>query len=195
MVGRSLFNAARNPTSLYEELHMNIYLLNLLRFAHVVGGILWAGAAISYLFFVKPSVKSIGPAGPQFMQNMTQRRRYPIFMMVTSLLTVLGGGALYWIISGGLTLAWVGTGPGLGFTIGSVAALIAFFLGALGIGPTAGQIGALGGQIAAAGQGPTPQEIARMRGLEKKLNTLENTEFILLVIALVTMATARYWIF
>jgi hypothetical protein len=173
---------------------MNIYLLNLLRFAHVVGGILWAGAAISYLFFVKPSVKSIGPAGPQFMQNMTQRRRYPIFMMVTSLLTVLAGGALYWTLSGGLTLAWAATGPGLGFTIGSVASLIAFFLGALGIGPTSGQIGVLGGQIAA-GQGATPQQSGRMRGLEKKLSTLENTEFVLLVIALVTMATARYWVF
>jgi hypothetical protein len=116
-------------------------------------------------------------------------------MMVTSLLTVLAGGALYWIISGGLTLAWVATGPGLGFTIGSVAALAAFFLGALGIGPTAGQIGALGGEIAASGQGPTPQQIDRMQGLEKKLSSLENTEFVLLAIALVTMATARYWAF
>jgi hypothetical protein len=34
-----------------------------------------------------------------------------------------------------------------------------------------------------------------MRGLEKKLSTLENTEFVLLVIVLVTMATARYWVF
>jgi hypothetical protein len=180
-------------SELQKELHMNIYLLNLLRFAHVVGGILWAGAAISYLFFVKPSVKSIGPVGPQFMQTMTQRRKYPIFMMVTSLLTVLAGGALFWTISGGLTLAWITTGPGLGFTLGSVAALIAFFLGALGIGPTAGQIGTLGEQIAR--QEPTQQQIARVQGLEKKLSTLENTEFVLLVIALVTMATARYWSF
>lgn len=174
---------------------MNIYLLNLLRFTHVVAGILWAGASIFYLFFIKPSVKSIGAAGPQFMQSLTQRRKFPIFMVTTSLLTVLAGGALYWIISGGLTLAWAKTGPGLGFTIGSVAALIAFFLGTFGIGPTSGQIGALGGQIAASGQGPTPQQASTLRGLEKKLNTIENVEFVLLVISLVTMATARYWIF
>lgn len=174
---------------------MNIYLLNLLRFTHVVAGILWAGASIFYLFFIKPSVKSIGAAGPQFMQSLTQRRKFPIFMVTTSLLTVLAGGALYWIISGGLTLAWAKTGPGLGFTIGSVAALIAFFLGTFGIGPTSGQIGALGGQIAASGQGPTPQQASTLRGLEKKLSTIENVEFVLLVISLVTMATARYWIF
>jgi hypothetical protein len=174
---------------------MNIYLLNLFRFVHVVAGILWAGASIFYLFFIKPSVKSIGPAGPQFMQNLTQRRKFPIFMVTTSLLTVLAGGALYWMLSGGLTLAWAKTGPGLGFTIGSVAALIAFFLGTFGIGPTSGQIGALGGQIAASGQGPTPQQASQLKTLDSRLSLIENVEFVLLVIALLTMATARYWVF
>jgi uncharacterized membrane protein len=181
--------------SAIKESNMSIYFLNLLRFTHVVAGILWAGAAIFYLFFVKPSVKAIGPAGPQFMQSLTQRRKLPMFMVSTSLLTVLAGGALYWMISGGLTLAWITTGPGLGFTIGSVAALIAFFLGTFGIGPTSGQIGALGGQIGASGQGPTPAQASRMQALEKKLSLIENTEFVLLAISLVTMATARYWIF
>lgn len=174
---------------------MNIYLLNLLRFVHVVAGILWAGAAISYLFFVKPSVKSIGAAGPQFMQNLMERRKYPIFMVSTSLLTVLAGGALYWIISGGLNLAWIKSGPGLGFTIGSLVALVAFLLGTFGIGPTAGQISTLGGQIAASGQGPTPEQGRKMQSLEKKMSSIENMEFVLLAISLLTMATARYWIF
>jgi uncharacterized membrane protein len=174
---------------------MNIYLLNLLRFVHVVAGILWAGASIFYLLFIKPSVKSIGPAGPQFMQNLTQRRKFPMFMVSTSLLTVLAGGMLYWFLSGGLNLAWAATGPGLGFTIGSLAALIAFFLGTFGIGPTSGQIGALGGQIAASGRAPSPEQTSRMQALEQKLSTIENVEFVLLVIALVTMATARYWVF
>lgn len=174
---------------------MNIFLLNLFRFLHVVAGILWAGASIFYLFFIKPSVKSIGPAGPQFMQNLSQRRKFPIFMMITSLLTVLAGGALYWYLAGGLSLEWAKTGPGLGFTIGSVAALIAFFLGSLGIGPTSGQIGALGGKIAASGQGPTPQQARELQTLESKLSVIENIEFVLLVISLLTMATARYWTF
>jgi hypothetical protein len=174
---------------------MNIYLLNLLRVTHVVAGILWAGAAITYLFFVKPSVKAIGVIGPQIMQNMTQRRKYPIFMMITSLLTVIAGGVLYWSFSGGINLAWVATGPGIGFTIGSVAALVAFFLGAMGIGATAGQIEALGVQIATSGRGPTPEQAGKLHALETKVSALENVEFVLLVISLVTMATARYWIF
>jgi hypothetical protein len=174
---------------------MNIYILNLLRFVHVVAGILWGGAAISYLFFVKPSVTAIGAAGPQFMKNLMERRKYPIFMMSTSLMTVLSGAALYWMLSGGLSLTWVISGPGLGFTIGSVAALIAFLVGTFGIGPTAGQMGALGGQIAASGKGPTPEQVTQMETLEKRLNLAEQIDFIMLVIAMLTMATARYWLF
>lgn len=174
---------------------MNIYLLNLLRLVHVVAGILWAGAAISYLFFVKPSVTAIGAAGPQFMKNLMERRKYPIFMMTTSLLTVLAGGALYWVFSGGFRLAYLTTGVGLGFTIGSIAALIAFLLGTFGIGPISGQIAALGGQIAASGQGPTPAQAAQLRVLETKVSRIEQVEFVLLVISLATMATARYWNF
>jgi hypothetical protein len=174
---------------------MNIYLLNLLRFIHVVAGILWGGAAISYLFFVKPSVTAIGAAGPQFMQNLMERRKYPIFMMSTSLLTILSGFPLYWLLSGGFKLAWITSGPGLGFTIGSLAALIAYFVGGLGIGPTAQKMAALGGQIAASGKGPTPEQVTQMEALEKRLNLAEQIDFIMLAIAMLTMATARYWLF
>jgi uncharacterized membrane protein len=178
-----------------KGVEMNIYLLNVLRLVHVVAGILWAGAAISYLFFVKPSVQSIGAAGPQFMQSLMERRRYPIFMMVTSLLTVLAGGALYWVFSDNLSLAWITTGKGLGFTIGSLAALIAFLLGTFGIGPTAGQIAALGKQIAVSGKGPTPEQAQQLHALETKISRIEQVEFVLLVVSMVTMATARYWNF
>jgi hypothetical protein len=174
---------------------MNIYLLILLRLTHVVAGILWGGAAVAYLFFVKPSVGSIGPAGPQFMQNLMDRRKYPVYMMVTSTLTVLSGGVLYWLSSGGLNLAWVRTGPGLGFTIGSLAALVAFLAGSFGIGPTSEAMAVLGGQIARSGAGPTPEQISTMQALEKKLVAAENLDFIMLAISMLSMAVSRYLIF
>jgi hypothetical protein len=34
-----------------------------------------------------------------------------------------------------------------------------------------------------------------MEALEKRLNLAEQIDFIMLVIAMVTMATARYWLF
>lgn len=174
---------------------MNVYLLILLRVTHVVAGILWGGAAISYLFFVKPSVQAIGATGPQFMQNLMERRKYPIFMMSMSLLTVLAGGVLYWFSSGGFNFSWIKSGVGIGFTIGALAALVAFFVGGFGIGPISGKMAMLGGQIAASGQRPTPEQISQMQALEKRLGVAEQIDFIMLVIAMLTMATARYWTF
>lgn len=174
---------------------MNAYLLILFRAAHVFCGGLWIGAAISYLFYFKPSVKAIGPAGPEFMKNLAQRRKYPLFMITTSLLTVLAGGVLYWFSSGGFNAAWVVSGPGIGFTIGSLAALIAFLVGNFGIGPVAAQIGALGQQINASGRPPTPEQIRTLQTLDKKLSRAELADIVMLIIAMLTMATARYWTF
>jgi hypothetical protein len=174
---------------------MNTYLMILLRMVHIFAGGLWIGAAISYLFFFKPSVQAIGPAGPKFMQTLAERRKYPVFMLISSLLTVLAGGALYLYASGGFNLAWIKTGAGLGFTIGSLAALVAFFVGGFGIGPTSAQMGTLGQQIGASGGGPTPEQISTLQALEKKLARAELVDFVMLVIAMLTMATARYWTF
>jgi uncharacterized membrane protein len=174
---------------------MNSYLIILLRIVHIFAGALWVGAAITYLFFIKPSVKAIGLAGPQFMQNLAERRKYPVFMISTSLLTVLAGGSLFWFSSGGFNAAWLTSGPGIGFTIGSLAALVAFLVGNFGIGPTSAQMGALGQQIGASGGRPTPEQISALQALEKKLSRAELIDFVMLVIAMITMATARYWTF
>jgi uncharacterized membrane protein len=178
-----------------KELNMNVYLLIVLRLVHVAAGILWGGAAVFLLFFVKPSVKAIGAAGPQFMQSLVERRRAPLYMIGTSVLTVVSGGLLYWFSSGGFNAVWIASGPGIGFTIGSFAALIAFLFGTFSIGPTSAQMGALGAQIAASGKGPTPEQVAKMQALEKRLNIAERVDFIMLAIAMLTMATARYWTF
>lgn len=174
---------------------MNTYLLIALRLFHVVAGTLWVGAAISYLFFVKPTVRSIGPAGPQFMQNLAARARYPMFMATISLLTVLAGGALYLNTSGGFNALWLTSGPGIGFTIGSAAGVIAFLVGTFGIGPTAGAMGALGAKIAQAGGPPSPEQLNALHSLEKRLNRVEVIDFVMLALSILTMATARYWDF
>lgn len=174
---------------------MNTIFLIVLRLIHVGAGALWIGAAIVYLFYVKPSVKAIGPAGPQFMQSLTQRQKYPVFMMTVSLLTVIAGSVLYFYASGSFNLVWLKTGVGLGFTIGSVAALIAFLVGSFGIGPTSGQMGELGAQIAASGGPPTAEQLSKMQALDARLRWAETVDFIMLTVAMVTMATARYWVF
>ena len=174
---------------------MEIYFILIMRILHIVAGVLWTGAAIVYVTHVKPAVQLIGPVGPTFMQAYMGRRKYPLFMQVNSILGVVAGLIMFWFASGRLSASWLTSGPGIGFTIGSVAGLLSFFLGALFIGPRAGRIGKLGQNIAAAGGPPSAAQAEEMHRLETELARIENVEFGLLVIALLTMATARYWYF
>jgi uncharacterized membrane protein len=166
-----------------------------LRTIHIFAGVLWVGSAIFYLLFVEPTVRTLGPAGPKFMQGLLEGRRYPLYMNLVSVLTVLAGGALYWFSSGGLQVAWLKSGPGIGFTLGSVVALGVWLLGFFMIRPRADRMGALGKEIGRAGGPPSAAQAAEMHKLSHELTSIERVDAILLTVALVAMATARYWSF
>jgi hypothetical protein len=174
---------------------MDVLWINFLRIVHISAGTLWVGAAVVYLFFIGPSVKATAPAGAKFLQYFIARQKYPMFMSIVSALTILAGAALYWRDAGGDLASWVMTGPGLGFTIGAVVSIVVFILGLVMLKPRGERLGALGAQIEAAGGPPTPEQLAELQTLDKELHTLEWVDFILLAIALLTMATARYWLF
>lgn len=172
---------------------MNAYLFYILRSVHIFSGVLWVGGAISYFFFVEPAVKGLGAARPKFMQGFIEKRRYPLYMNVVSALTIVAGALLYWNTSGGLQLAWVRTGAGLGFTFGSVVALVVYLIGFLMLRPRAERMGALGKQIGAAGGPPTAEQAAELGQLEHELRSVKRIDVILLTIALLAMAAARNW--
>jgi hypothetical protein len=171
------------------------FLIIVLRLTHIVAGAFWAGAAVAYFFFFAPTAKGLGPAGPKFMQDLVGKHRYPVFMNVTSMLTILAGLALYWFSSTGLSVAWITSGPGLGFTLGSLAALAAFAVGFFGIRPRAQRMGALSAAIGAAGGPPTPEQGAELGKLDAEMHAYERWDVGLLIVSLVLMATARYWTF
>ncbi len=172
-----------------------VFVVFLLRLVHIVAGAFWAGAAVAYFLYFEPTAKGLGPARSKFMQDLVGRHRYPMFMNMSSMLTILAGLGLYWVTSGGLSLVWVTSGPGLGFTLGSLAALAAFGIGFFGIRPRAERIGALGAAIGAAGGPPTPEQGAEMGRLDAEIHGYERWDVSLLVLSLALMATARYWSF
>jgi len=174
---------------------MDILWVNFLRIMHIFAGTLWVGAAVLYLFYITPSVKATAPAGTKFHQYLIARQKYPIFMIIVSTLTIIAGAILYWRDAGGDLASWITTGPGLGFTIGTIASFLVYFVGMALITPRGKRLGVLGAQIEAAGGPPTKEQMAELETLDKQLHTLEWVDFILLAIALVTMATARYWLF
>ncbi len=167
---------------------MNVLMI-VLRLVHILSGVFWVGAGMVTYFFLSPAVAATGESGQKMMGYMITKERMTVRITVAAVLTVLAGGFLYWIDSGGLTSAWIGSPAGLGFAIGALFALVG-----LGTGMMVGRNAAKLGKIAAAAQGkPSPEQIAEMQAAQKQMGNMSRISTIALIIALACMATARYW--
>ena len=174
---------------------MDLWLLILARIVHVVASVCWAGGAFILFLFIEPTAKTLAPDGNKFLQHMIARGRFGIFMTVSSTLTVLSGIPLFWQDAGGNLLAWAQTGPGLGFTLGTIAGIAVFVVGMFLIRPRADELGRLGSELQLAGGPPSPAQVAKLQTLGQEMASLGKIDFVLLVAALVLMGTARYWWF
>jgi ribose/xylose/arabinose/galactoside ABC-type transport system permease subunit len=163
------------------------------RFIHVVSAILWVGFAFAVFVFVEPTVAAFGPEGGRFMGYMVEKRKVPQVITSLSGLTVLGGVVLYLKASSGLDGDWIASGPGIGFTIGAIAGIVAFVMGLVAIKPTVDRMSALGAEIQSAGGPPRPEQAATMDRLTERFKALGKADLVLILIAAATMATARYW--
>jgi uncharacterized membrane protein len=174
---------------------MNIYIILLLRIIHIFAGVLWVGSAIFYLFLVQPAVKSIGSDGHKFMNSLFTRQRYPMYMGIIATLTIVSGILLFPGTSGNFNLGWIKSGPGLGFTLGSLAGIAVYFVGFLMVKPRAQRMGKLVHEIGMAGGPPTQEQLADLERGDKDLNQAERLDFVLLSVSLLLMAIARYMVF
>jgi hypothetical protein len=151
---------------------------------------MWVGSAILYILLLLPAVKSAESAGHKVMQKFGPR--FGSFMGVVTTVTVVSGALLYSRYFLGIGAKWIWTtGPGMGFTVGTIAAISSYIIGTSVFGPTQGKINALGAQIAAAGK-PTAEQSARMNYLQSFLMKAYQIDIVLLVVAMGAMAVARY---
>jgi uncharacterized membrane protein len=168
----------------------NIYFILVLRIAHIAGGVIWVGSAILYLFLLIPVARSAEAAGQKFMQTLGPR--FGKMMGIVTTVTVLSGALLYArYLAAGLAFMWT-THAGLAFTVGALAALASYVIGATVFGKTQEKIGALGAAMQSAGGPPRPEQIAEMHRLQAFLMKAYRIDFALLVVAMIAMAVARY---
>jgi uncharacterized membrane protein len=167
----------------------------ILRFVHIISGVCWAGGGFMIFLFVEPTAKALAPTGMQFVQHMVKKGRVSNFMVVSSILTVLSGALLIWLSSGGQWLSYMETGPGLGFTLGSIAGVVVFFVGMFGVNPRAVKLAKIGEEIQAAGGPPTSSQGAELHRLDKEMAALGLADFVLVALSLGLMASARFWVF
>jgi uncharacterized membrane protein len=155
---------------------------------HVFFAILWAGGAVAVGLFVIPSVFEAGPGGGPVMAGIL-KRKFPILMTVSAVLVVLSGARLFTLQP--LSGAWFATPHGVVLTLGAIVGLGALVLGLFVQKPTAERLGALAGQIAAAGKPPTPEQAAEMEALRTKLAKIAKLTAWHLIAAAVLMSSHR----
>lgn len=167
-------------------------LVIVLRAMHILGGIFWAGGMILMHGFVLPSAEATRPDSGRFMQYLTGKRNLPLWMTLASWATVIGGLGLFAPVTGQLDSAVLRTPRGMTISLGALLALAAFLEGNIVTAPNARKLGAIGREIAASGQGPTPEQLQRMQVVQGKMQRTGVRGTVMVALASVLMAVARY---
>jgi len=165
------------------------------RFFHIVAGVLWVGSAFLFVGFIGPSAAEVGPSAGPLLTAAVKKRRVVKVMTGLGVTNVLAGWVL-WLrnmdLYGSLD-NWVTSRFGLVITICAVLASVSMFVGTIGVGRNVERLVDLGNEMAASGAAPSTEQQARMGGLISALQRYGKLDLTLLILAVIAMATARYW--
>ncbi len=163
-------------------------LVIILRLLHILGGVFWVGGALATNFFVGPTIGATGDAGKQFAGHLMSRTRFTAAMTGGAIVTVIAGFFLYGIDSAWFSSAWQSSGPGIGFAIGALFALVGLVTGMMN-GKNNKAMGRIGAQI----QGrPTSEQAATLAAIRKQQAWVVPVNSYSLLLAVFFMAIARY---
>jgi uncharacterized membrane protein len=169
---------------------MDITLL-VLRVAHVVGAIFWAGSILFVVDFLQPALRDAGPEGMKVLQAL-RRRRYLEALPVLALVTLVSGFALFYRVFGRFHPGPGAGGAELAYGIGGLASVAAFVVGIGFMRPSVVRLADLAGEwlgAPAERRAALDAEMGRLRARGKVAGRLV---VVFLTIAMLTMAAGRY---
>ena len=164
-------------------------LIVVMRILHIVFGVFWVGTVFFMVFILTPRLRALGPT----IQSPVMRVLMPVmipYMMVSAIITVLSGVVLTLVLRWGALGTLFTTGWGWSMIVGFVTSLVAAFIGFGIVIPLGRRQAALASSIE--GRPPGPEEAQQLGQLGARIGSLTLTNFVLLIIATVTMAIARY---
>lgn len=164
----------------------NAVVLLLLRAIHIVGGVLWVGGVVFVTFFLVPATQVLGPAAQPMMQFIMGRRKLSIYLMVLGLVTTIAGALL---MARNVSLTdgqWARSPMGIGMSVGAASAILALIVGLSVNMPAARRLGP-------PKPGAAPLTDEQRAALMGRIALGSRIVFVLLVIAALVMATARYY--
>jgi len=166
-------------------------LMIVLRLIHIIGGVFWVGTSLLFDFFIVPGLRAADVAGKKSFSQLLIKTHLGEVHGISGILTALAGVGLYWIDSQGFTSAWTHAAAGLGFGIGAIFGVFAFITGILGAIPLR-TLAETSVQIQGS---PTPEQNDKLQAAQVRLGVIGRIDSIVLILALICMATARYWRF
>lgn len=165
---------------------------SIFRILHILGGVVWVGSAVFTAVFLIPAARAIGPAAGPIMRELTTVRKLPFYLMGFAFLTILSGGVLAWRDMGDMGMRWFEQGSGRFFGFGAILGVLGLIVGMTVNAPTAKNLGLLSAQLAKEGRPPTADEGARLQQLQDRLFTASRAIAVILLLATMSMAFARY---
>lgn len=167
----------------------------LLRFFHIVSGILWVGGVAMAVMFLTPAVNGAGPAGRAVMRQLLTRSRFAAYFPALGGLTVLSGIWMFWhdgeATQGGFE-AFNSSPMGITLSIGGLAGLVALIFGGLVVGRSVGKVAKILGTIDSSGGEPSSEQGTQMALLQARIAWGSRIVLPVLLIAATAMAVARY---
>jgi uncharacterized membrane protein len=164
------------------------------RILHVLAGVLWVGSTFMFVGIIGPSAAEVGPSAGPLLAVAVRKRKVTKLVTAFATITVLAGWGM-WIahaVDAGLG-NWIGSSFGLGLTIGGVLATIAWYVGVTGVGQNVDRLVDLGEELATAEGPPPPERVAEMGRIQASLKSHGQIDLSLQILAVLAMATARYW--
>jgi uncharacterized membrane protein len=165
----------------------------ILRLVHIGAGVFWVGSVFTFFLFVQPAAVAVGPEATRFTYQLLHHRRLPVVILGAGATTVVAGSLLLFVTSSGLDPDILFDASRLGFTVGGVSAILTFAIGALYVFPRARLVERTIGRLVAEARPPTPEEQQTLARTARESTRAGWLVIVGLVVAVVAMATARYW--
>lgn len=159
-----------------------------LKALHLLAGVYWVGAGVVSAMFLLPSARAAGPAAGPMMRQIVAVRRFPLTVTIMSFVTVITGMGLLAHVTLGFQPEQFRGFHRSALSIGILAALIAFVFGLAVQMPAGLKLTAVTSAIQGA---PTPEQLAGMEALQKRLHAAGRLSAWLLIVALLGMAMAH----
>lgn len=165
-------------------------LMVVLRFVHIVLGVLWVGGVFALSVIVIPGMQQLGlPLDP--LTKTLNHRKFSQIMMAFGGLTVLAGLTMMYILGHG-NEAFFQSHFGRTLSLGGLCAILALVIGGSVARPALAKIGKLQADLAAnPPKGDDPRK-AQIAALQQRIVFFSKLVVILLLIAVTCMAVARY---